>query len=273
MTNAQERAQSGELFNRWQKHFFRELKEDKPAEWELLFKFLDEPAYEAHSITGIVSNLIGTVSSEDESEETQFLIRYHIVKPLHHALTMEGVPSKIVYGAVTLLDNTEAPPWASEDEAEEWDEMEFRDDAEPVEWNLMTDRTFVQSLIRNGYLTVMERKDVFLLRANAAMRKVEEGNCAKCRFLADWENGKHICLAQRQFVAPDSLCAHHCCDFALPSVTEPSNLYVRIDPDDVYLPPYTVYAFFGLGANIVPSERTDENWIRQLRDSLSYQED
>jgi hypothetical protein len=271
MSNAQERLESGELFNRWKKHFFRHLEEEKAAEWELLVKFRDEPPVECHSITGIVSYLFGGVSSEDESEETQFLFRYHIVKSLHHELTMEGRKSKIVYGAVVLLDNTIAPPWATDEEAEEWDEMEFTDE-EAAEFNLMTDRTLVQSLIREGYLVVMERKDVFLLRANATFRKVKRGNCAECRFLSELENGKHLCLAQRQFVAPDAPYAHHCCDFTLKSDVPASDMYVRIDPSDVYLPPYTVNAYFGFGRESIPGSREDENWIARLKDSLKYQE-
>ena len=115
-----------------------------------LVKFLDREAAETHCPVGILTYVMDYPFFDTDDEITKALMRLEIVKPLHHDMTMVGVSSKIVYGPVLILDNTQPPPYADPDEAEEYEEMEWSDE-EPVEWNIFNDRTLIQSLIRNGH--------------------------------------------------------------------------------------------------------------------------
>ncbi|MDP9728262.1 hypothetical protein FY534_07195 [Alicyclobacillus sp. TC] len=255
-----------ERFNRWQKHFFRPLEEDRLAEWELIAQFGEEPPVECHSITGLISWLYGAVYSGDEREDTQFFFRYHIVKPLHQNCTMWGQRSQILYGPAVIHDNTVPPPWASEEEQEEWEEMEFSDEP-PVEWNILTERTLIRSLLQNGALRLMERKDAYILRANADIRKRTCGDCGACRFLVE-EQGRTICQAQRQWTGADAEYGQTCGDFSPKSNGSVSDQYIRIDAEDVYLPPWTVQTYFGLGDESRKGSRLDASWITEMKEQL-----
>ena len=231
----------GTFGRRWVPFLWRELEEERPGEWEILAKYLDKPAVECHSINGVVSYILDDDFGSTDDEITHALMRLDIVKPLHNALTMQGIRSRIMVGPVTLLANDKLPPDASPDEQEELDEMEWSDEP-TVEWNILSHRTLLQDLIKNDVLILMERKDCFLLRADLALRQAEIGHCAECKFFGANEQGTPWCRAMHQPTGPDAPAGKFCEDFApIPASAKPSQLYIQIDSENIFLPAYTRY--------------------------------
>ena len=267
-SSIQQYIQDGTFGRRWVPFMWRELEEDRPGEWEILAKYLDKPAVECHSLNGVVSYILDDDFGSTDDEITHALMRLEIVKPLHNALTMQGTRSKITYGPVTLLANDELPSYANQDEQEELDEMEWSDEP-TVEWNLLSHRTLLQDLIKNGTLLLMERGDSFLLRADLALRQVEIGHCAECKFFGTNEQGTSWCRAMHQPTAPDAPAGKYCEDFAPKPIREvtPSDLYVRIDPENIYLPPYTSYGLYMNGEEVEKSSAVIEDLKQQLREN------
>ncbi|RIV16943.1 hypothetical protein D2Q93_16520 [Alicyclobacillaceae bacterium I2511] len=215
------------------------------GEWEILAKFLDQSAIEAHSIHGVLSYLSHANFADTVDEITHALMLLSIVKPLYQSLTLQGIRSKILYGPVLLKDNTTLPPYADPEEQEELKALKWSNHP-VVLWNLWSNRTFLQSLIRNDALLLMERTDVFLLRANAAFLQIKIGHCCACRFFDPTSQGTPWCRARHQPTASEAQMGRTCEDFA-PKPRHPipsSGLYVQLEPEDITLPPYTEKALY-----------------------------
>ncbi|WP_029422056.1 hypothetical protein [Alicyclobacillus macrosporangiidus] len=263
-----ERVYDGTFDTLWRSKFWTQLEDGKPATKEFIVKYLDREAVETHCLAGILTYVMDYPYFDTDDEITKALMRLEIVKPLHHALTMQGVRSRIVYGSVTLFDNTQLPPYAGPEEAAEYEDMEWSDE-EPVEWNLFNDRTLIQSLIRNEALVVMERADVFVLRGDAALRKVTQGHCGICRYLVrdredDPDGG--LCTAYYQRTADDAPIGSCCTDFypRLKREKPPADRYVLIEPDMIYIPPYTARALFDI-------DGSESDWLKELRKEIARQ--
>lgn len=256
-----QRIMDGTFDTAWRAKFWTPLKEDEAPTKEYLVKFLDREAAETHCPVGILTYVMDYPFFDTDDEITKALMRLEIVKPLHHEMTMVGVRSKIVYGPVLLLDNTQPPPYADPEEAEEYEEMEWSDE-EPVEWNIFNDRTLIQSLIRNRALIVMERADVFVLRGDAALRKAKEGHCAGCRYFTRDERGG-LCTAYYQRTGENAPIGRSCTDFyPRPKAEKPvSDRYVLLEADDIYIPPYTAQALF-------EADGSETDWLKELRQEI-----
>ncbi|MCL6549164.1 MAG: hypothetical protein K6T30_09685 [Alicyclobacillus sp.] len=246
----------------WKAKFWTPLEDGKPATKELIVKYLDREAAQTHCLAGILTYVMDYPYFDTDDEVTKALMRLEIIKLLHHALTMQGVRSRIMYGPVKLLDNTEPPPYADPEEAEEYAGMEWSDE-EPVEWNLFNDRTLIQSLIQNEALIVMERADVFVLRGDAALRKAQQGHCGSCRYFVRDQRGG-LCTAYYQRTAEDAPIGRCCTDFyPRPKQEKPlADRYVGIDPEMIYIPPYTAQALF-------EADGTETDWLRELRKEIA----
>jgi hypothetical protein len=265
MSEVLQRILDGTFDTAWRAKFWTPLEEGKAPTKEFIVKYLDREAAETHCLAGILTYVMDYPYFDTDDEITKAIMRLKIVKPLHHALTMQGVRSKIVYGPVTLLDNTQPPPYADPDEAEEYEDMEWNDE-EPVEWNLFNDRTLIQSLIRNDALIVMERADVFVLRGDAALRKAAQGHCGSCRyFVRDNPDTPDagLCTAYYQRTHQDAPIGVGCTDFYPRPKQEkpPADRYVRIDADMVYIPPFTAQALFEVDGN-------ETAWLKELRKEI-----
>ncbi|WP_074956565.1 hypothetical protein [Alicyclobacillus macrosporangiidus] len=263
-----QRVYDGTFDTLWRPKFFTPLEEGKAASKEFIVKYLDRPPAETHCLAGILTYVMDYPYFDTDDEITKALMRLEIVKPLHHSLTMQGVRSRIVYGSVTLLDNTQPPPYANPEEAAEYEDMEWIDE-EPVEWNLFNDRTLIQSLIRNEALIVMERADVFVLRGDAALRKAKQGHCGSCRYLArdredDPDGG--LCTAYYQRTADEAPIGTFCTDFypRLKQEKPPADRYVLVEPDMIYIPPYTSQTLFEV-------DGSETDWLKELRKEIAKQ--
>ncbi|MBF8376835.1 hypothetical protein IW967_02970 [Alicyclobacillus mali] len=251
-----QRIMDGTFDTAWRAKFWTPLREGEVPTKEYMVKFLDREAAETHCPVGILTYVMDYPFFDTDDEITKALMRLEIVKPLHHDMTMVGVKSKIMYGPVLILDNTQPPPYADPEEAEEYEEMEWSD--EEVEWNIFNDRTLIQSLIRNGALIVMERADVHVLRGDAALRKVKEGHCGSCRY---WRDG--LCTAYYQRTSEHAPIGRSCTDFYPRPEKEksPSDRYVPLEADDIYIPPYTANALF-------EADGTETAWLKDLKQEI-----
>ncbi|ACV58233.1 hypothetical protein [Alicyclobacillus acidocaldarius] len=259
-----QRITDGTFDTAWRAKFWTPLKEDEAPTKEYLVKFLDREAAETHCPVGILTYVMDYPFFDTDDEITKALMRLEIVKPLHHDMTMVGVRSKIVYGPVLILDNTQPPPWAAPDEAEEYEEMEWSDEdpEDPVEWNIFNDRTLIQSLVKNGALAVMERADVFVLRGDAALRKAAQGHCGSCRYFVRDERGG-LCTAYYQRTGENAPIGRSCTDFYPRPETEkpPKDRYVLLEADDIYIPPYTANALF-------EDNGEESDWLKELKQEI-----
>ena len=101
--------------------------------------------------------------------------------------------------------------------------------------NVLNERTMIADLIKLGWVTVLERKDSFMIRGNT-IKKRRWASCKDCAHRDLNDGFCEVYRVVRDELSPVGVC---CIDFYQSSEGKSNVDYVSISENDIYVPGYT----------------------------------